>query len=82
MVKEEQIKELAYAIWEQEGRPDGKSEEHYFRAKQILEKRESTGVIEMGPAVPLVELPPLHPTVQSDVVTPRKRSGTSRRKKK
>lgn len=82
MVTEEKIKELAYAIWEQEGRPDGRNEEHYFRAKQILEKRESTGVIEMGPAVPFVELPPLHPTLKSDVAAPRKRSGTSRRKKK
>ena len=41
MATEEQIRELAYAIWEQEGRPEGKHVEHYFRAKQILEERES-----------------------------------------
>jgi hypothetical protein len=39
MVTEQQIKELAFAIWEEEGRPEGKDLEHYFRAKQILEER-------------------------------------------
>ena len=37
MVTEEQIKEMAYSIWEKEGCPEGKDLEHYFRAKQILE---------------------------------------------
>ena len=41
MVTEEQIRELAYAIWEQEGRPEGKDLEYYFRAKQMLEEREA-----------------------------------------
>lgn len=40
MVTEEQIKELAYFLWEQEDRQDGKDVEHYFRAKQMLEERE------------------------------------------
>lgn len=35
MVNEEQIKRLAYAIWEQEGHHEGKHVEYYFRAKQI-----------------------------------------------
>jgi hypothetical protein len=33
---EEQIKGLAYAIWEREGRPAGRDAEHYFRAERIL----------------------------------------------
>lgn len=41
-VTEEQIKQLAYSIWEREGRPDGKDVEHYFRAKAILEAGAST----------------------------------------
>jgi len=41
MVTEEQIRELAYTIWEQEGRPEGKDQEYYFRAKQMLEEQES-----------------------------------------
>lgn len=36
-VTEEEIKQLAYTIWEREGRPHGKDVEHYFRAKAILE---------------------------------------------
>jgi hypothetical protein len=33
---QEQIKGLAYAIWEREGRPAGRDVEHYFRAERIL----------------------------------------------
>ena len=42
MATEEQIRALAYTIWEQEGHPEGKHEEHYLRAKQILEEKEKT----------------------------------------
>lgn len=41
MVTEEQIRELAYSIWEQEGRPEGRDQEFYFRAKQMLEEQET-----------------------------------------
>jgi hypothetical protein len=41
MVTEEQIRGLAYSIWEQEGRPEGKDQEYYFRAKQMLEEQEA-----------------------------------------
>lgn len=40
MATEEQIRELAYYIWEQEGCPEGKDLEHYFRAKKMLEYKE------------------------------------------
>jgi hypothetical protein len=33
---EEKIRERAYAIWEQEGRPDGKHLEHWSRAKRMI----------------------------------------------
>lgn len=42
MVTEEQIRELAYSIWEQEGQPNGKDWEHYYKAKLMLEEREAT----------------------------------------
>ncbi len=48
MATEEQIKEVAYNLWEQEGRPEGKDLEHYLRAKKILEE---------GPP-PVIEVPP------------------------
>jgi hypothetical protein len=38
MVTEEQLRELAYSIWEQEGHPEDKDQEYYFRAKQMLER--------------------------------------------
>jgi hypothetical protein len=41
MAIEEEIRKLAYSLWEQEGRPEGQHEEHYFRAKQILEEQEA-----------------------------------------
>lgn len=41
MVIEEEVKRLAYEIWEREGRPHGKDVEHYYGAKRILEERES-----------------------------------------
>lgn len=51
MVTEQQIREMAYAIWEEEGRLEGKDREHYFRAKQMLEK--SSPPIELqAPPVP------------------------------
>ena len=64
MVGEEQIKKMAYAIWEQEGRPEGKGVEHYFRAKQILEQQEAGLVIELGPAQPTIRLAAVAPAVQ------------------
>jgi sporulation protein YlmC with PRC-barrel domain len=36
---EEETKKLAYSIWEQEDRPDGKHLEHYYRAEKILAHR-------------------------------------------
>ena len=41
MATEDQIRYLAYDIWEQEGRPEGRDQEYYFRARQMLEKRDA-----------------------------------------
>lgn len=66
MVTEEQIKEMAYSLWEQEGRPDGRDQEFYFRAKLILEEREATllTAIELEPPAPTIELAPSEPVKQ------------------
>jgi len=58
MVTEEQIRELAYAIWEQEGRPEGKDLEYYFRAKRMLEEREAASSPAKEPAPPASALQP------------------------
>ncbi|MDD5511122.1 MAG: DUF2934 domain-containing protein [Dehalococcoidales bacterium] len=70
MVTEEQIRALAYTIWEQEGRPHGKHEEHYLRAKQILEEKEKTSSVDFKEPPPVINLPP-----------PSKRRSCTRRKK-
>jgi hypothetical protein len=57
MPSEEQIRELAYSIWEQEGRPDGKDMDHYMRARQILEAREAEKAAFKTPAVVRESLP-------------------------
>ena len=34
MSREQEIKEIAYRIWEDEGRPEGHDFDHYLRAEQ------------------------------------------------
>ncbi|MBI4267175.1 MAG: DUF2934 domain-containing protein [Chloroflexi bacterium] len=58
MVTEEQIRELAYFTWEQEGRPEGKDREYYFRAKKILEEREAASSPAKEPVLPASALQP------------------------
>ena len=58
MDSEEKIKKLAYAIWEQEGRPEGKAVEHYLKAKKIIEKHQQLPPIELAPPAPRIELAP------------------------
>lgn len=36
---EEQVRKLAYGIWEQEQKPEGKNLEHYYKAEKILAKK-------------------------------------------
>jgi hypothetical protein len=33
VIREQAIRERAYAIWEEEGRPDGRDREHWLRAE-------------------------------------------------
>ena len=41
MPTEEKIRQLAHALWEDEGRPEGKDVDHYLTAKAILDEREA-----------------------------------------
>lgn len=38
---EQKIKEAAYALWEQDGKPNGLDLEHWFKATSILERDDS-----------------------------------------
>ena len=80
MITEEQIKDLAHALWEQEGRPEGKHLEHYFRAKRILEEQEATRVIELGPPSPIIGLAESPRTIE--LAPPRKHRNFTRRKRR
>ena len=35
----EQIRQTAYFLWEQDGRPEGQSMEYWLRAKQMLQRQ-------------------------------------------
>jgi hypothetical protein len=44
-VREESVRELAYALWEQAGRPNGRRDEFWYAARYEFERREETGEI-------------------------------------
>ncbi|WP_312862177.1 DUF2934 domain-containing protein [Rhizobium sp. P32RR-XVIII] len=43
-VHEDEVRKRAYAIWEREGRPDGRHEDHWIEAKREI-KRESGEIV-------------------------------------
>ena len=47
MAKEERIRTIAYSIWEEESRPDGRAEEHWLRALELVSVE-----VESAPALP------------------------------
>lgn len=81
MITDDEIKKLAFSLWEEEGRPIGKDVEHYLRAKIILEEREAKRILELAPILPAVELaqPPKKVLLPP---APNKRSIRERHKKK
>ena len=36
MLRRQFIRKIAYEIWEEEGRPDGKDLDHWFRAEAVV----------------------------------------------
>ncbi|OGN88830.1 MAG: hypothetical protein A2Z74_06805 [Chloroflexi bacterium RBG_13_46_9] len=83
MPTEDEIKELAYRIWEEEGRPEGKDVENYYRAVKILGEQEaarSPALIKAPPTV--AQLPPASPpTPQKSQVSGRVTKAGARKKK-
>ena len=41
---EQRVRERAYALWEQEGRPDGQAEQHWLAAEAELRAKEARGL--------------------------------------
>jgi len=81
MPTEEEIKKLAHEIWEQEGRPEGKDVEHYFRAEKLLLEQEAAQIIQLRPSPPIPQLAPKPPVVELGLPL-RKLKGQSRRREK
>lgn len=50
--REQTIRERAYAIWEEEGRPEGREREHWARASREIEAEESPGALSNDSAAP------------------------------
>lgn len=55
---EKMIRELAYELWEQAGRPEGRSDEFWFAARYECERREETGETPLGAPVRRGAKPP------------------------
>jgi hypothetical protein len=47
MITEQKIKELAYAMWEEQGCPEGNDLANYFGAERILQEQQASSVIEL-----------------------------------
>ena len=46
--REQSIRERAYAIWEQEGRPEGKSLDHWLQAEAEVGNEKIIGITNNG----------------------------------
>jgi hypothetical protein len=60
--REEIIRKRAHELWEREGRPDGREQEHWDQAVQEIEARgaeDSRGPVQPDPAVGSESAPPI-----------------------
>lgn len=46
--KDERIRQIAYAIWEEEGWPEGRADQHWLRACELVEAEAPGGAGEPG----------------------------------
>jgi hypothetical protein len=65
--REEAIRLRAYALWEQEGRPDGNNLEHWLRAEAEISGKKYAGVTDNGKFIE-------HPMATASDPPPRRRS--------
>lgn len=50
VISEDQIRAIAYALWLEEGRPEGRAEHHWFRASELAAKEFTIPTLEIGKA--------------------------------
>ena len=65
--REQRIRELAYSIWEQEGRPHGQAERHWEMARKAVETFElaEVAVVMNADGVPDTERPITSKTLEA-----------------
>lgn len=50
MEREEEIRQVAYQLWEEEGCPQGRALEFYFKAEAILNFQQQHGLVASSPS--------------------------------
>lgn len=50
MMKTSDVEQLAYELWEKDGRPHGRDQEYYFEAERLMALRSSNGALAEAPA--------------------------------
>jgi len=55
--KQERIKSEAYRRWEEEGRPDGEHDRHWYEAAKALENGEATAIVESEGTTQALKVP-------------------------
>lgn len=84
MSNEQRIRELAYQIWEAEGRPDGQEERHWGLAHKLASEAVATEAVATEAAVtPPARVSRSRPRAAADNPTPApsRRGGNGRTKK-
>jgi hypothetical protein len=68
MAKKDEVRLISYSIWEQEGCPNGKDCEHWYRAEAIWEEQQKPKAVDTSS-----KTQPKKVVQKTNKVTPKKR---------
>jgi Protein of unknown function (DUF2934) len=76
MNDEDLIRDPAYRLWEDEGRPDGRAEAHWYQARDMIrdeesQKRATARPAVSAPAAPAAKAEPAKPPAKARTAVPR-----------
>ncbi|GEM_PF-599366 len=60
MEREQEIRCIAYQLWQKEGQPEGRAVEHWLRAVQMVEQQEQECQSPAPIVMPTAVVPPAH----------------------
>ncbi|MBI4339558.1 MAG: DUF2934 domain-containing protein [Chloroflexi bacterium] len=53
MEREEEVRRIAFDLWQQEGRPEGRALEHWLKAQKVMEEsRPAEAAVQAAPSAP------------------------------